>query len=285
MQPYAEVIGDPIAHSKSPAIHNFWLNCLGIEADYRATLVTDLNDYFRARRGDSEWRGCNVTAPHKQAVIPFLDEASPIGAVNCIVRDGDRLIGLNTDVDGVNEALAGASLGYERNRTSSSPAKAGAQLSNSAWTPAFAGERVGFDKVVLIGAGGAAKAARAALAHAREIVSITRQNIEHSELLAGATLIINATPLGMDHAGPMPAALLAALPSAAPGATAFDMVYQPLDTCFLQAARAAGLRTVDGLSMLIGQARQAFRLFFDAEPPAEHDAQLRDLLIAGTGKV
>jgi shikimate dehydrogenase len=251
MPPYAEVIGDPIAHSKSPAIHNFWLESLGIEAAYLATLVTDLKGYFRARRGDPDWRGCNVTAPHKQAVISFLDHASPIGAVNCVVRDGDRLIGLNTDVDGVNEALAGADLG----------------------------------KVVLIGAGGAAKAARAALAHARDIVSITRQNIENVELVAGATLIVNATPFGMAHAAPMPEALLAALPSATPGATVFDMVYQPLDTAFLQAARAAGLRSVDGLHMLIGQARQAFRLFFGAEPPAEHDAELRALLIAGTGKV
>ena len=70
-----------------------------------------------------------------------------------------------------------------------------------------------------------------------------------------------------------------------PGATAFDMVYQPLNTPFLQAARAAGLRTVDGLTMLIGQARKAFRLFFGAEPPAEHDAELRHLLSEGTGKV
>lgn len=253
MPPYAEVIGDPIAHSKSPAIHNFWLETLGIEAAYRATLVTDLNEYFGARRGDPDWRGCNVTAPHKQAVIPFLDEASPIGAVNCVVRNDDRLIGLNTDVDGVNEALAGADLG----------------------------------KIVLIGAGGAAMAVRAALGPDANIVGITRRTIDNVALISGATLIINATPLGMDHAGPMPQCLLAALASAsaAPGATAFDMVYQPLDTLFLQAARTAGLRTVDGLTMLTGQARQAFRLFFGAEPPAEHDARLRDLLIAGTGRV
>jgi shikimate dehydrogenase len=250
MPPYAEVIGDPIAHSKSPAIHNFWLKSLGIEAVYHATLVTDLNDYFGARRGDLDWRGCNVTAPHKQAVIPFLDEASPIGAVNCIVRDGGRLIGLNTDVDGVAEALAGADL----------------------------------SRIVMIGAGGAARAVQFALPEA-DIISITRRNMDEVGLIEGATLIINATPLGMTHAGPMPDSLLAALPSAAPGATAFDMVYQPLDTLFLQAARAAGLRTVDGLAMLTGQARQAFRLFFGAEPPAEHDARLRHLLIAGTGKV
>ena len=277
MPPYAEVIGDPIAHSKSPAIHNFWLESLGIQAAYHATLVTDLNDYFSARRRDPDWRGCNVTAPHKQAVIPFLDEASPIGAVNCIVPDGVRLVGLNTDVDGIREALAGC--------PSSSPAKAGAQLSDSDWAPAYAGERVSLDKVVLIGTGGAAKAVRAALANAGEIITITRRNIDEAALIAGATLIINATPLGMTHAGPMPDELLAALPSAATGATAFDMVYQPLDTPFLKAARSAGLRTIDGLNMLIGQARQAFRLFFGAEPPAEHDAALRDLLIAGTGRV
>jgi shikimate dehydrogenase len=276
--PYAEVIGDPIAHSKSPAIHNFWLKHLRIEAGYRATLVTDLSDYFSGRRGDPDWRGCNITAPHKQAAIPLLDEASPIGAVNCVVRDGDRLIGLNTDVDGVREALAGSP-------PPGSPAKAGAQLPDSDWTPAFAGEQVCLDRVVLIGSGGAARAARAALTDAKETIGITRGNIHDVRLIAGATLIINATPLGMDHAGPMPEALLAALPSAAPGATAFDMVYQPLDTPFLQAARAAGLRTVDGLAMLIGQARQAFRLFFGAEPPAEHDAELRHLLIEGTGRV
>jgi shikimate dehydrogenase len=249
--PYAEVIGDPIAHSKSPAIHRFWLEKLGLETDYRATRVTDLAAYFAVRRGDPDWHGCNVTAPHKQAVIPFLDEASPIGAVNCIVRDGDRLVGLNTDVDGIVEGLAGADL----------------------------------SKVVLIGAGGAAKAARAALADAGEIVSITRQNIENIELIAGATLIVNATPLGMAHAAPMPPALLAALPSATSNAIVLDMVYQPLDTPLLQAARAAGLRTVDGLAMLIGQARRAFRLFFGAEPPREHDAELKALLSAGTGRV
>jgi len=82
------VIGNPIAHSKSPAIHRFWLKKLGLDGDYKARLVTDLEAYFEARRGDPDWRGCNVTAPHKEAVIPLLDEAGTIGAVNCIVREG-----------------------------------------------------------------------------------------------------------------------------------------------------------------------------------------------------
>ena len=69
--PYAEVIGDPIAHSKSPLIHKFWLEKLGIEGDYRAARVRadELADYLEARRADPDWRGCNVTMPHKQAVL------------------------------------------------------------------------------------------------------------------------------------------------------------------------------------------------------------------------
>jgi shikimate dehydrogenase len=242
---WAEVIGDPIAHSKSPIIHGFWLDCLGIEAIYKATLVTpdSLEAYFEARLRDPDWRGCNVTIPHKQAVLPFLDEASAIGAVNCIIREDGRLIGRNTDVDGIAEALAGADL----------------------------------SKCVVIGAGGGARAALAWLEKAKEIVNITRQNIDKVELISGATLIVNATPLGMAYAGPMPQALLDALPA---GATALDMVYQPLDTPFLQAARARGLHAVDGLTMLIGQAREAFRLFFGAAPPADRDAELRAILTA-----
>ncbi|HSM53830.1 MAG TPA: shikimate dehydrogenase, partial [Erythrobacter sp.] len=80
--PYAEVIGDPIAQSKSPAIHNFWLGKLGIDAEYRACHVTaaGLADYLDQRRQDSDWRGCNVTMPHKQAVIALLDRLDPLAA-------------------------------------------------------------------------------------------------------------------------------------------------------------------------------------------------------------
>ncbi len=94
MRPYAEVIGDPIAHSKSPKIHNFWLAKLGIDADYRACHVTpdQLPAYLAARRADPLWRGCNVTMPHKQAIIP-LNEA------------GGGLSGTNTDASGFLEPL------------------------------------------------------------------------------------------------------------------------------------------------------------------------------------
>ncbi len=109
--PYAEVIGDPIAQSKSPAIHGFWLKKLGIEADYRATCVNaaGLEAYLAERRADPDWRGCNVTMPHKQAVQPYLDTvvepAAAIGAVNTIHSTETKFTGHNTDAGGFLEPL------------------------------------------------------------------------------------------------------------------------------------------------------------------------------------
>lgn len=111
-RPYAEVIGDPIEQSKSPAIHGFWLEKLGIAADYRATHVTvdGLGAYLASRRSDPAWRGCNVTMPHKQAVIPHLasigEAARTIGAVNTICPMSEHtLAGHNTDAGGFLEPL------------------------------------------------------------------------------------------------------------------------------------------------------------------------------------
>ena len=94
--PYAEVIGDPVAHSRSPLIHKFWLERLGIEGDYRATRATagELPAYLAARRSDPDWRGCNVTMPHKQAILPLLDDvADDLRAVNCVLPRSGRLVG------------------------------------------------------------------------------------------------------------------------------------------------------------------------------------------------
>ena len=116
-QAYAEVIGDPIAQSKSPTIHGLWLGKLGIEADYRACHVTpdQLPAYLAERRRDPLWRGCNVTMPHKQAIMPHLDRienpANRIGAVNTVLRrveEGSEggLAGTNTDAGGFLEPLS-----------------------------------------------------------------------------------------------------------------------------------------------------------------------------------
>jgi shikimate dehydrogenase len=282
-RPYAEVIGDPIAQSKSPAIHTHWLRELGLAADYRACHVAPgaLAEYLAGRRQDASWRGCNVTMPHKQAVIPLLDGLDPlarrIGAVNTIVRDeGGSLIGFNTDAPGFLEPLR----------------------------PCLAADHL-FRMARVLGTGGAARAIVAALADeevvivlagrdpakARALLDELASEGEHHAVAIGHfaeptdfpfddragcfDLIVNASPLGM--AGQPP--LRFDFTHAPPGSVVYDIVTHPLDTEFLQAARAAGFRTIDGLAMLIGQAAVAFEKFFGAAPPrSDGDAALRRLL-------
>ena len=279
---YAEVIGDPIAQSKSPAIHSFWLNKLGIEADYRAAHVTaaGLADYFAARRDDSAWRGCNITMPHKQAALAQLDAVDPqaarIGAVNTVVRGADGgLTGFNTDAPGFLEPL----------------------LPRLAETHLYRMARI-------LGAGGAARAIVAALAgagftlvlaardpaKARAMLDELAPRGEHHAVSldhfatptdfafddrAGLLdLVVNASPLGM--AGQPP--LVFDFSHVPPGSVAYDIVTNPLETPLLAGARARGFETIDGLAMLIGQAAVAFEKFFGQPAPRAHDGELRDLL-------
>jgi shikimate dehydrogenase len=267
--PYAEVIGDPIAHSKSPLIHKHWLARLGLEGDYRATRVApeDLPAFIARRRADPDWRGCNVTIPHKERILPLLDAIEPgaaeIGAVNCVAPQGGALTATNTDIDGVAAALSGASLEGR--------------------------------KVALIGAGGGARAALRYLLSQRppRIAILVRNPAKAAHFAGGAVevlpldrcedglasvaAIVNASPMGMAGCPEMPDPLLAAVTRNAPGTVLFDMVYKPLETRFLAAGAAAGGVPVDGLTMLIGQARAAFERFFGRPPPPD-DGSLRHLL-------
>lgn len=270
--PYAEVIGDPIAHSKSPAIHNFWLGKLGIEAEYRKTHVKpdELAAYFLKRRADPDWLGCNVTIPHKVAVIDYVSDPGKvgevIGAMNTIACEtGGPLIGTNTD--------AGGFL---------------APLQAVGWKGKSA---------CIIGAGGAARAILYALdaIGVTDIVIMARDASKGHALLDRAgvkgrvigmdaplppvDLLVNSSPLGMAGKPPLQVDL-ATLPA---HSVVYDIVYTPLDTPLLLAARARGLAAIDGLEMLIGQAALAFDIFFDAQPPREHDAELRALLMAAEG--
>lgn len=266
---YAEVIGDPIAQSKSPIIHTHWLAELGLGGEFRRQRVSaqKLGTYFRDRRADPAWRGCSVTIPHKETVIVHLDELDPsaaaIGAVNCVARNPSGLIGYNTDVDGVAAALRDV------------------EIEGS--------------KVAIIGGGGAARAAIACLAEhgAGEIIVLVRDPAgakslrplfsslqiasigAAATLLPNAALIINASPLGMTGYAPMPGGLLDSV-RAQGAATLFDMVYDPIATAFLSAG--AGPR-IDGLTMLTGQAARAFELFFGVPAPAP-DHRLRERLTA-----
>jgi shikimate dehydrogenase len=282
-RPYAEVIGDPIAQSKSPAIHGYWLGKLGLEADYRAHHVTadGLAAYLDERRGDPGWRGCNVTMPHKQAIMPMLDRLDPlaarVGAVNTVVRGLDGVLsGFNTDVPGFIEPLRPL---LDRSYLFKMARVFGTGGAARAIVAALAAE--GF--VLVLAARDPAKA-RALLDELdpqgeHHVVDITHfsdpTDFAFDDRAGCLDLIVNASPLGM--AGQPP--LLLDFSHIPPGSVVYDIVTHPLDTPLLQAARAAGLRTIDGLSMLIGQAAIAFEHFFGQPPPRpDGDAELRALL-------
>jgi shikimate dehydrogenase len=283
-RPYAEVIGDPIAQSKSPAIHTHWLGRLGLQADYRAAHVRPetLADFLRRRRADAAWRGCNVTMPHKQAVMKHLDRLHPlaerIGAVNTIVREADgSLTGYNTDVAGFREPLRPL---FEQQHLFRMARVLGTGGAARAIVAALADE-----KVAIVLAGRDTAKARALLDeldpggehHATELAHFADATDFAFDDRAGCLdLIVNASPLGM--AGQPP--LVFDLSHAPPGSVVYDIVTHPADTPLLQAARAAGFRTIDGLSMLIGQAAAAFEKFFGVSPPREGDIELRALLTA-----
>jgi len=281
-RPYAEVIGDPIAQSKSPAIHNYWLGKLRIDAEYRACHVRteELADYFRERNADDNWRGCNVTMPHKQAVIQLLDSLEPaaarIGAVNTIVMRDYCLIGDNTDGVGFMEPLRAfdtaqtykfASLigaGGAARAIADAIGEAGFRLISYSRNPAKADREIGHyirDKDLFC-----------------DIASLTelsgRQIPSHPDRL---DVLVNASPLGMAGYPPLDVAVGGLVPDT----IVYDIVTSPAETPLLRAARSAGFRTIDGLSMLIGQAAMAFEKFFGQPPPREDgDRELRALLTA-----
>jgi len=283
MTAYAEVIGDPIAQSKSPAIHGHWISQLGLDAKYRGCHVTSdgLADYIAARRKDADWRGCNVTMPHKQAVMPLLDRLDPlaqqIGAVNTIVRQDDgTLTGYNTDADGFLKPLRDELAKQHYFRMARILGTGGAAR---AIIVALAGQGL-----TLVLAGRNPDKARALLDeldpggehHAVDIAHFADETDFAFDDREGCfDLVVNASPLGM--AGQPPLAFdFSHVP---PGSVIYDIVTHPLDTPFLQEARAKGFEAVDGLNMLIGQAAIAFAKFFGIAPPRDDgDAALRAIL-------
>ncbi len=280
---YAEVIGDPIAQSKSPIIHHFWLKALGLPGDYRRQLVhiDGLADYLAGRRADPDWRGCNVTMPHKQAILPLLDQLDPtaarVGAVNTVIREPNgSLTGHNTDAAGFLEPLRPWLRRQHLFRMARILGTGGAAR---AIVTALAGE--GFTLVL---AGRDTEKARAML----DELAPGDHHVAALEHFAGPSdfafddrigcldLIVNATALGMKDQPP----LAFDLSHAPPGSVVYDIVTAPPETPLLIAARERGMPTVDGLEMLIGQADAAFRLFFGAAPPRGEDVALRALLTA-----
>lgn len=258
------VIGDPVEHSISPAMQQPALDVLGIDATYERwqTPLDGLPARIESLRLPDAL-GANVTVPHKLAVMPLVDEVSPLarraGAVNTIVNRDGQVFGDNTDVHGFAASLSGAF-----------------------------GE-LGPIRAVALGAGGASRAVILALesAGAGEIVLWSRDRAKSERLtaelapapirpidadqtalrreLSGASVLVNATPLGW-RAGehPIPLESLAYLPARA---IVVDLTYR--DTDLLLAARARGLRTLDGLGMLVHQGAKALELWTGKPAPVE----------------
>jgi shikimate dehydrogenase len=281
-RPYAEVIGDPIAQSKSPKIHGFWLAKLGIDADYRAHHVRseELADYLRQRAADPLWRGCNVTMPHKQTVMPLLGRIDPpagaIGAVNTVLPGVEgALTGTNTDASGFLEPLSAdlAETHYYRMAriigTGGAARAIIAALADKGFTLVVAGRDPGKARALLDELAPKGEHHAIPLSHFAEPTDFAFDDREGC-----LDLVINASSLGMAGQPPLPFDWS----HAPPGSIAYDIVTAPLDTAFLQGASTRGLRTIDGLSMLVGQAATAFAHFFGQAAPRQHDAELRELL-------
>lgn len=264
------VIGWPVAHSRSPLIHGYWLAHYRIDGSYEAVAVEPaaLGDFVDAlRRG--AYAGCNVTVPHKEAVLAHVDSidalASRLGAANTLVCEDGRVAATNSD-----------GYGFMAHLRASVP-----ELQIAGAT------------VAVLGAGGAARAIAGALIDegAGTIRLLNRTSARamrlkrdlggplevrdwdaRNEALAACALLVNATALGMAGA-PALKLDLAVLP---PDAVVADIVYAPLETDLLKRARARGHRTVDGLGMLLHQAVPGFEAWFGVRP--EVTAELRALI-------
>ncbi len=269
-RPFAFIVGWPVLHSRSPALHGYWLKRRKAEGYYGRLAVEPGGAALRATfdfiRRTPMARGCNLTLPHKIEALALLDDVTPaaarIGAVNTVVRrDNGKLEGRNTDAFGFISALhAGA----------------------PDWLPSAA-------PAVVLGAGGAARAVVSALVDAGvpevRLVNRTRQTAidlavrftpddgrtlvvedwdRRDAALADAGLLVNTTSLGMRGQPPLELAL-DRLP---PAAVVNDTVYVPLRTDLLVRAQARGNPTVDGLDMLLHQGRPGFAAWFGGTEPA-----------------
>lgn len=260
------IIGDPVEHSLSPVMHNAAFNELGLNLVYVAFTVTPTElktAVFGAK--SLNLRGLNVTMPHKNAVMNFLDDvdqtAKNIGAVNTILNNNGKLVGYNTDG-------AGAMIALQENGVDAEE-----------------------KKLVLLGAGGAAKAiAYQAAQDVEELVILNRTEQKAKELaktllsfdaqvtckalsaaflkdeLSNADILVNATSVGMHpnyQASPVPADLLRS------NLSVMDIVYNPLNTKLLSDAKVAGAKTVSGVEMLIYQGAVAFEIWTNCPAPVK----------------
>jgi len=247
------VIGNPVGHSLSPHMHNAAFRAAGLNYAYLAFQVEDVARFITGMRAMPSFRGCSVTIPHKEAVMPHLDSIDPMaafaGSVNTITREaGDSLSGRSTDGPGTLRAFADAGVALEGKRV----VFTGAGGAVRAVAFAFADQgKVG---ALTLLARDPAKAARLAAEVSDKTgveVSVGDLSADIAGALDGADVLVQGTPIGMSpnkDASCVPAEALH------PGLTVFDMVYRPHETRLIRDAKAAGCPVIHGIEMLIAQA-------------------------------
>jgi len=268
------LIGWPAAHSRSPLIHHYWLRTLGIEGGYNIEAVPPEGfAEFVLHLAAHGFVGANVTIPHKERALALSvpdTRARAVGAANTLWYDGDELRSTNTDIEGFINNLDACAPGWD-----------------------------GVEDALVLGAGGSSRAvvfgliergikrvhlANRTLERARALADRFGASVHPvaweaiGDLLPSAGLLVNTTSLGM-HGQPALEIDVGLLPS---HAVVADLVYVPLETPLLAAARSRGLRTADGLGMLLHQAVRGFELWFGQRP--EVTSKLRDLVEADLTK-
>lgn len=265
MTRWAAVAGWPVDHSLSPRLHGAWLEAAGVKGRYdRLPAPEDgAKKVLKTALADPDCAGLNVTLPHKGLALRLADRktdaAKSIGAANLLYRDDGKWVADNTDAEGF-------LYGLRRQASEFQPERAAA---------------------LVLGAGGAARAAVYALTRAGARVSIANRTEKKARRLAKdfkagvaawppdvreADLLVNATSIGLDGASAPPVDFSASRNAL----IVYDLVYRPLETPLLKTAKSSGRRSVDGLDMLIGQARPSFKAFFGVTPP---DLDARQILL------
>jgi shikimate dehydrogenase len=252
------LIGWPAAHSRSPIIHHYWLRTLGIQGGYSIEAVPPEGfGEFVLNLSTHGYRGANVTIPHKERALLLSEpdkRAKAVGAANTLWYDGDILRSTNTDIEGFLANLDASAPGWDK-----------------------------IDEALVLGAGGSSRAVVFGLIERGvKRIRLANRTLERAQAVADqfnadvvptpwdeipavtsrAKLLVNTTSLGMKGQPPLDIDL-AALPA---DAVIADLVYVPLETQLLAAARARGLRTADGLGMLLHQAVRGFELWFGKRP-------------------
>jgi shikimate dehydrogenase len=260
------VIGNPVAHSLSPALHNAAFRELGLDFVYVAFRVEDLKGALNGMRALENFRGMSVTIPHKIEAMRYLDEIAEadrsIGSINTVINDNGRLRGLGTDGPGALKALIDAGVAVDGKRVLILGSGGAARA--IAFTMAL---KTSLDKLIILDINEAMLYGLARDLREGTPADIVSETLNDRALAGGmeqADIIINCTPIGMhpkEGASLVPADLFRA------GQTVFDVVYTPLETKLLADAVARGLKTVSGVEMFVNQAVLQFREFTGVEAP------------------